>query len=674
MDDEILRLRRLLQEKQQKLEDEQRRRVEAEGRVLNEQRRREAAEEAAQPSQLQTLQPYLEACHSLNLAIPIVTDPSSTTQGDTTNPTGRRFTQRIVPWRDFAARQAGVCNRLAAGRSFSSRPLFPAPIQLKYVKSMLYPISSEIGFRIFEHETVENAVRTLFSEAYSDPELRSALDLQCTITFESHTNLGNNNETTSQSMERISISSDNTAVKPATKKKVAKRAYGKAIGKGNRADQFCIYKDEQGRRVPVIAIEYKPPHKLGRDEIMAGLQWEIQPERDVIHNDGKGYNLMLTRLAAAVVTQLFSYMIGKGVQYGYVCTGEVFIFLFIPDDPSVVYYHTSVPDLDVRDDDDNRLHRTAVAQVFAFILQAVVDDVLKDIEQTPEKNTRGNPPYKAQRWKGFERSPTRTRFSSGCKPPELNLQPKSDGNYDDYNNDHKSGPASPSPNQPPYPGKHTATSRTQTSRDRNQKQTGKQKIQDRPFCTQKCLLGLARGGLIDTACPNIADHKGQHIDQPEFIRLIRAQLATDRGRDADCAPLYLAGALGALFKLRLSSHGYTLVAKGMKDPDYSRLQHEHAIYKQLQPIQGEHLPVCLGMTDLVLPYYYDQGLYTNFLFLSFGGLPLVECINQIDKYDVLDAVRTAYMSMHQLRVLHSDAEIRNILYNVQTKKNHDRRF
>jgi len=30
-----------------------------------------------------------------------------------------------------------------------------------------------------------------------------------------------------------------------------------------------------------------------------------------------------------------------------------------------------VPNLDVLDDDDNRLHRTAVAQVFAFVLQAV---------------------------------------------------------------------------------------------------------------------------------------------------------------------------------------------------------------------------------------------------------------------------------------------------------------
>ncbi|KAI2606634.1 hypothetical protein GGR54DRAFT_620569 [Hypoxylon sp. NC1633] len=51
-------------------------------------------------------------------------------------------------------------------------------------------------------------------------------------------------------------------------------------------------------------------------------------------------------------------MIAKGIRYGYVCTGETFIFLHIPgDDPSVVYYSVSVPNLDVLDDDENRLHR-----------------------------------------------------------------------------------------------------------------------------------------------------------------------------------------------------------------------------------------------------------------------------------------------------------------------------
>ncbi|KZZ90804.1 hypothetical protein AAL_07030 [Moelleriella libera RCEF 2490] len=69
--------------------------------------------------------------------------------------------------------------------------------------------------------------------------------------------------------------------------------------------------------------------------------------------------------------QLFSYMIGKGIQYGYVCTGEAFVFLDIPNNSTIVFYSVRAPNLDVIDDDENRLHVTAVAQVFAFVVQAL---------------------------------------------------------------------------------------------------------------------------------------------------------------------------------------------------------------------------------------------------------------------------------------------------------------
>ncbi|KAK3363857.1 hypothetical protein B0T25DRAFT_444047, partial [Lasiosphaeria hispida] len=52
--------------------------------------------------------------------------------------------------------------------------------------------------------------------------------------------------------------------------------------------------------------------------------------------------------------------------YGYVYTGQTFIFLHIPDDPTTIYYHVCMPNLDV--EDENRLHHTAVAQVIAFVV------------------------------------------------------------------------------------------------------------------------------------------------------------------------------------------------------------------------------------------------------------------------------------------------------------------
>ena len=104
---------------------------------------------------------------------------------------------------------------------------------------------------------------------------------------------------------------------------------------------------------------------------MTGLVSEIQPKRDVINKEGDDFVLAAKALATIVVTQLFSYIVGKGIQYGYVCIGQAFVFLHIPDDPAIVYYYMCVPNQDVLDDDENRLHRIAVVQVFAFIVQAL---------------------------------------------------------------------------------------------------------------------------------------------------------------------------------------------------------------------------------------------------------------------------------------------------------------
>lgn len=88
----------------------------------------------------------------------------------------------------------------------------------------------------------------------------------------------------------------------------------------------------------------------------------------------------------------------------------------------------TMPNLDVMDDDETRLHRTAAAQVFAFILQALrarppsalrhdeadrlgtwaveYDDILRNIPVTERKRKEPRAsPYKPQRWKAFKRSP-----------------------------------------------------------------------------------------------------------------------------------------------------------------------------------------------------------------------------------------------------------------------------
>lgn len=385
------------------------------------------------------------------------------------------------------------------------------------------------------------------------------------------------------------------------------------------ARELAHYGTSDGANIAKTAIEYKAPHKLTQDEVITGLASEIQPERDVIDKDGEDFAFASRSLAAAVVTQLFSYMIGKGIQYGYVSTGQTFVFLYIPDDPTIVYYYVSVPNLDVDDDDDDtRLHRTAVAQVFAFVLQSLrvepplqswhdaagelniwaveFDDVLSRIPETVRKGKEPRAsPYRAQRWRDFKRSPILTR--SRCQEPDMRSSRRDD------NSDDEIAPPSPTPDRSARSGRKAVTSISASGQRRGQRGNegrqrggaGQRRIQNRPYCSHECLLGLTYGGPIDKTCPNVHSHGSRHIDRAKFLHLLRAQLAEDRGRDADSTPLYLSGAVGALFKIRLSAYGYTLVAKGVEGPDLACLQHEKKVYDRLRSVQGQYIPVCVGL-------------------------------------------------------------------------------
>lgn len=75
-------------------------------------------------------------------------------------------------------------------------------------------------------------------------------------------------------------------------------------------------------------------------------------------------------------------------------------------------------------------------------------------------------------------------------------------------------------------------------------------------------------------------------------------------------------------KVRLSDSGYTLVAKGAEAAEANLLRHERHIYDRLRGMQGIHIPVCLGILDLALPFYFDGRICTSFRFASYAGQPL----------------------------------------------------
>ncbi|RFU25118.1 hypothetical protein B7463_g11219, partial [Scytalidium lignicola] len=586
-----------------------------------EQRRREVAEAK---SQLKNLTEYLEACHDFSLTLEVVTDATLTTQGDTTKPAGRLFPQRIVPWDDFPIQQEKVWDKLSTSGRFCTQRVYPSAHQLEYVQKYIDPISSELGLRHYARETVENPVRTLIEEVYRDEQLREELQLRGTMIFESHTSLPQPSETPiEEEIENMSITDLN-----------ASQAEGNpAIHKGSQDDkrgkQGNAGGPGRGGQGLLISSAYTRCQMAKGFQLLRSSISHCTTE-EVINKEGDDFDFCSKSLVAAVITQLFSDMVRKGIQCGYIFVGEAIIFLYIPDDPITVRYHLSIPRLDFQVDDENRFHRTSVAQIFTFVLSALATeapsqswhdvaatldtwaveyiDILKNIPETDRKAPPDSA-YKASRWKGFLRSPIRTRSRDVCSNPEGDqVRDKSDDEVDT--------PPSPTP-------KRAATAQRR----------GRRK-----------LTAASRRGA------GLGRKKNDTNDKQE------TELTNDRGRNADCKALYIKGSRGALFKVRLSSHGYTLVAKGMEKRHRKHLLQENQVYTQLRSIQGSSIPVCLGIVDLKLPYYYDGGIYVSMLFLSWAGRSIFQYLTPKNEASILGQVDRT------LNELHKDVEPRNWLW------------
>ncbi|EDN02616.1 predicted protein [Histoplasma mississippiense (nom. inval.)] len=576
--------RRRRQDAEAEARSERRRREEEQRRREEEQRRREEAEALASSAESSTLPLFLHACHELLVAIQIVTDPTRTTQGAVTRPTNRRVPSRITLWETFTEEQMKVWHKLDQHPHFLTEKLFPSLHQLDYVRQLISPISSEWDLRYYERETVENQVRAIVDRIYENDELKRAFGLRGSITFESHANLGLS--TRADDLNPV-ISSQTTVVT------------------GGQADRFCIYRQDGDEHIPALAIEYKAPHKLTRDEIVGGLAQDIHPSKEIIGKESDDPDFCSKRLVAAVITQLFSYMVAKGIRYGYVCTGEAFIFLRILDDPSSVMCSVCTPSLDVEEINDDSLHLTAVAQVLAFTLRALVSppapqewyDAVAELGIWPVEYSdilEQTPPTARQK----HASPLyRGRRPSKLPPFQMTLRPRCRPHTDIVPRSRSPSPPTSPPPSPLSPSARRGRTVNARARSNPYQKSGKKgqssedsdadwidhaaeppKIKSQPYCSQQCLLALRDDGPLDASCPNYQAHLKRRIQPAEFRALIQEQLSRDRGPDANCRPLYKKGSCGAAFKIHLLSHGYTLLAKGVERNNARKLEHENEVY------------------------------------------------------------------------------------------------
>ncbi|KKK18214.1 hypothetical protein P175DRAFT_0508565 [Aspergillus ochraceoroseus IBT 24754] len=689
---ELNELRQLLKEEQRRREEEQQLLKKEQQLLKKERRRREQAEDELKlQTQNTTLLEFLDGCHThLFLGLTVQQDKNSTTKGDPANADHKVRPTKIREWTNFPTEQISIWNDLMSAEFATERHFTPLLALKEYGKEARgRMVGSEIDLSYFERQTIESRVASVIKQLHASPQLRQTFRLNGDVTFENHANTLTDESNITADMSSLSLTqgqprrSDRLAAKSSNVSLPPRQPQRATQPRRPRADQFCVYNKGPNGKVPAYIIEYKAPHKVSLAHIKTGLE-DMDLDEVLRFQEKESSEDICRRVVAAVITQTFSYMIHGGLEYGYVCTGEAFIFLrVLHDDPSTVYYYLSVPEEDVgtttgwtgNPRDGNRLHLTALGQVLAFTLRAVrvptrdtawtqwavrnletwvmvYDELLDKIAEKDIPSSAFKSPT-SSRNAYCRATPVKTRSKStaaSCNPSQSLASPAHDDDHDDDSGD-RCDPDTPSrpprESRIPHPPVSSSTS-TESSRGKS-----------REYCTQLCLRGLSTGSKLDQNCPNVLDHGvDQHQLTPRtLIHELALQLSSD---DIDlntvlgCESLHIHGSRGALFKITVWSHGYTFVGKGVPVEFVQGSKHEERIYSQLAPIQGVYVPVLLGSLKLRRPFSYD-GIadIVHLMLMGYAGKTLAG-LDDLRRCEFIGRAEEALRAIHELRVLQGD--------------------
>ena len=419
-------------------------------------------------------------------------------------------------------------------------------------------------------------------------------------------------------------------------------------------DTTCFFKTEDNENGVVLFIEYESPHKLGLKTLKAGL--EDLKAYDLIRRartprDQAAKQESSEDMVASVIAQVYTYMIDSGIQYAYLTTGEAFVFLNLPDgDRQTLHYSLVIPK-DAFRKSDNDVSRTAIGQVLSFCVLAcrghhvnqderqyhrqcaqmwAIDNnkVVENMTPSPDRSDTPICKFRSNRKRdapALSASPSarKLRPRESCLPLDTK-DPQRDSGGD-------SGPPSPShvsaPPQVSSTAKDTLSSSRKAAGHTQDASANSSRNRHLDYCSHQCLLGLVNLGVLDPHCPNYTLHprttkeqgvERHIIDVEEFRSLLHTQLLETLNTNVE--PLCIQGARGAIFKLTLASHGYTMIGKGTPPWYVPDLEKERAVYSHIGEIQGNVVPVCLGAIHLQRQYFYHPDVPIFYwLLLSFAG-------------------------------------------------------
>ena len=640
---------------------------------------RQATEVRLQAAEEQTRQStFVELLdlHHQHTSKPLkVLRPAQSTKGNYTNPKGRYYPTKLRPWTDFLSSQQGRFEKLR--NIWPTQRLFAPRLAIDHVgRQFCVPLSSEQGVRLYTWFAVEANVREIFAKLLEDDDAKASINLIGGVKFESHLNVLSD---PSEEVRERKVRPAERAFIPVDQYSIIERT----DGNGDDDDE-----SETTLRDILFLIEYKAAHKLTAETLRRVLgkgDFNIKKMINTpkVNNDEPARELYRSEMeAAAAISQLFGYMVQAGTEYGYITTGKSFLFLRVKEnEPATVYYHLAVPNEDVN---EFELSRTSISQVLCFSLLALeskprdqqwirgairdcgtwaTDDEELVSQMSPEKPIR-EPKDSAYRSTGKSdvTSSYGTRSKDRRNDSDLSSNDTASGSSRDGSDDQTQSSSSHVTTQ-------SKTSSGTSGKNVGESQGSASEQQSMPFCSHQCLLGLVCGSLMDSQCPNYDIHpkvscgssaEMHSIDLSSLQALLRDQLAETM--DSNCEPMRKQGARGAMFKLTLASHGYTLVGKGTVKAFVPDLRLENQFYDHLRSVQGSIIPVCIGNFDCVYPYYYHFATeIVHFLLLSWAG----ESLNSISACWDTHADQIVRMNdqLWSLGVAHGDIRPENVLWN-----------
>ncbi|PFH61256.1 hypothetical protein XA68_17890 [Ophiocordyceps unilateralis] len=136
------------------------------------------------------------------------------------------------------------------------------------------------------------------------------------------------------------------------------------------------------------------------------------------------------------------------------------------------------------------------------------------------------------------------------------------------------------------------------------------------------------------------------------------------------------GSRAVIYKGSLLSHGYTFIAKAVSAVWIPKMQHEATMYRLLEVLQGQTIPVFLGVLDLrpinqvlVVKNAPQHRFLQHLSLLSWGGPAIRQLCGTMDDENLWKfhhLANDAFLSMHAHQAVHGQAKLTSMLYSFET--------